>query len=103
MCYPDRAGNQWFSKNNRNIAVVLGPVSGDLVCRDFDSMAEYERWKQGYPELAKTLPTDRTADGMHVYFQARVEGIMHVDNGELRGSRCYCLLPPSVHPDGPTY
>jgi hypothetical protein len=40
---------------------------------------------------------------MHVYFQARVEGIRHVDNGELRGSRCYCLLPPSVHPDGPTY
>jgi hypothetical protein len=94
---------KWFAKNNRNIAVVLGPVSGDLACRDFDTMAEYERWKQGHPNLAEKLPTDRTADGMHVYFQALIEGIRHVDNGELRESGGYCLLPPSVHPEGPTY
>jgi hypothetical protein len=66
-------------------------------------MAEYERWSRAYPDLAKELPTVKTSKGMHVYFQAHVEGIEYVSNGELRGSRFYCLLPPSIHPDGPTY
>jgi hypothetical protein len=93
----------WFAKGDRNIAVVLGPVSGDLVCRDFDTMAEYELWAGKFPDLAKTLPTVRTSKGMHVYFQARLESTKYIANGELRSSGGYCLLPPSVHPDGPTY
>jgi hypothetical protein len=94
---------KWFANNERNIAVVLGLVSSDLVCRDFDTMAEYEKWSKAYPDLAKTLPTVRTSKGMHVYFQARVETIKHTRNGELRGKGGYCLLPPSTHPDGHVY
>ena len=94
---------KWFAANNRNIAVVLGPVSADLACRDFDTMPEYERWSKAYTNLAKKLPTVRTAKGMHVYFEADIEGIKHIANGELRGKGGYCLLPPSVHPDGPVY
>jgi len=94
---------KWFAANNRNIAVVLGPVSADLACRDFDTMAEYEKWSKAYTDLAKKLPTVRTAKGMHVYFEADIEGIKHIANGELRGKGGYCLLPPSVHPEGPVY
>lgn len=94
---------EWFANGERNIAVVLGPVSGNLACRDFDTTAEYELWACKYPDLTNTLPTVRTANGYHVYFQARVDGIRHISNGELRGTGGYCLLPPSVHPDGARY
>ncbi len=94
---------KWFSGNSRNIAVILGEVSDGLACRDFDIMAEYDCWAGKYPELAGILPTVRTAKGMHVYFEGHIEGIRHISNGELRGSKCYCLLPPSIHPDGVSY
>lgn len=100
---------KWFKDNDKNIAVVLGPVSGDLVCRDFDDLAEYERWKQSHKDLAEILPTVKTGKGIHVYCQAKVEGRVNIEGsdgkhlGELRGSRHYCLMPPSVHPDGPKY
>lgn len=94
---------RWFSRKLRNIAVVLGEVSNGLACRDFDAMAEYQLWARNYPELAKMLPTVQTAKGMHVYFEGHFDGIKHISNGELRGSRGYCLLPPSVHPDGQIY
>jgi hypothetical protein len=94
---------KWFGNGNRNIAVLLGPVSRDLTCRDFDSMAEYEKWVASYPDLAKILPTVKTSKGMHIYFEAHVEGIKHIDNGELRGRGGYCLLPPSLHPEGAHY
>jgi len=93
----------WFTKNDRNIAVVLGEVSGGLACRDFDAMVEHDLWASKYADFAKKLPTVETSKGMHVYFEGHIEGIKHVANGELRGSRCYCLLPPSVHPDGQVY
>ena len=35
----------WFHQSGqRNIAVVLGPVSGNLVCRDFDKLESYHTW-----------------------------------------------------------
>ncbi len=101
---------EWFGNSrNQNLAVVLGPVSGDLACRDFDVVGDYEFWSAQYPHLAASLPTVKTADGYRVYFQGRVSGITHIaaPNGkklsELRGSGGYCLLPPSIHPDGPEY
>lgn len=94
---------KWFGNGRSNIAVVLGPVSNDLVCRDFDNMAEYKRWAKAYPDLAKMLPTVQTGRGMHVYFQAVLDGTKHITNGELRGKGGYCLLPPSIHPSGYEY
>ena len=31
------------------------------------------------------------------------KGYAELGDGELRVSGCYCLLPPSKHPDGPLY
>ena len=60
---------QWFSYiEKKNIAVVLGSVSGGLVCRDFDVMESYRGWAKNHPELVKTLPIVKTGKGMHVYF-----------------------------------
>lgn len=96
---------RWFSDKPVNIAVILGEVSGGLVCRDFDKAETYQLWIKRYPDLAKLLPTVQTGRGYHVYFEADYSGIKHFSDGsgELRGGGGYCLLPPSIHPDGPEY
>jgi len=95
---------KWFGNGQiRNIAVVLGPVSGDLCCRDYDEESSYEAWRRAFPDLAKTLPTVKTSNGYHVYFLAMVESIRHLGDGELRGSGGYCMVPPSLHPDHVVY
>lgn len=94
---------QWFgAPRDIAVAVILGEVSGGLVCRDFDTMAGYSRWKELHPDLATTLPTVATARGRHVYFLGKDRKIVKLADGELRGAG-YCLLPPSRHPAGPTY
>lgn len=95
---------EWFSGNeNQNIAVVLGEVSKRLCCRDFDDIQSYQYWVGKYPNLAAMLPTVKTSRGRHVYFQSNHQGITKLTNGELRGKGGYCLLPPSMHPDGTQY
>lgn len=95
---------EWFTgrKSVGGLAVILGEVSGGLVCRDFDDEGAYEAWASSFPELAKILPTVRTARGYHVYFRSKHRGITKSDDGELRGGG-YCLLPPSKHPSGSDY
>lgn len=102
---PDREQSvMWFGNGcTLNMAVVLGSVSGDLCCRDFDIREAYERWAAGHTDLEARLPTVKTARGYHVYFVASIKGIRKFSDGELRGSGGYCLVPPSVHPDGPAY
>lgn len=95
---------RWFSPGKyENLAVVFGKVSRGLTCRDFDTMGEYDLWASRQTKLAQQLPTVRTANGTHVYFRGHYQTIMRIANGELRGSGGYCLLPPSVHPDGSIY
>jgi len=100
---------KWFANGRRNMAVVLGEVSGGLVCRDFDTIDSYETWKKCHPDLAAILPTVRTGKGYHVYFLAPVPGRKDIKGnngehlGELRGSGHYCMLPQSVHPNGSVY
>ena len=84
------------------MAVILGAVSGGLTCRDFDEMGAYENWASKHPDLAQTLPTVKTSRGRHVYFKSELDRIKKFDDGELKGGG-YCLLPPSVHPNGTGY
>jgi hypothetical protein len=99
--------HSWFRAGDKNLAVMCGAVSGGLACRDFDKMDAYRAWADANPKLAKTLPTVKTGRGMHVYFrvpEAWLGTIKHFDNGEGEyRAGGYCLLPPSRHPDGPTY
>ena len=104
---------KWFGNGREsNMAIVLGAVSGSLVCRDFDTIDGYQLWAVDHPDFAGTLPTVGTARGRHVYFRAPPANLFFVDlrtidppeDGEYRGdSGHYCLLPPSQHPDGPIY
>lgn len=108
----DEQVRQWWDGTDHGIAAIMGRVSGDLVCRDFDRAESYEQWRDSYPNLAKTLPTVETARGAHVYARLDSEqisqasrtgsSIIGLGDGELRGGG-YCLLPPSVHPTGQHY
>ena len=101
---PDRETVEtWFKEGIRKIGVIAGDVSNGLTCRDFDTRREYNNWKMSHPDLADTLPTVRTSKGYHVYFRSSAVGVKHIQNGELRGSRCICLLPDSLHKSGKKY
>ena len=109
----DTALRRWFGNGSAyGMAVVLGEVSGGLVCRDFDDMAAYDAWAATYSELAKTLPTVETGrPGRHVYALASPDQIQELTgggtvtfaDGELRAGGGYCVLPPSIHPSGRSY
>jgi hypothetical protein len=111
---PDEAQlRKWFGANtDHGVAVILGRVSGGLVCRDFDAVESYNQWAAAHTDLARVLPTVATARGRHVYFRAAEVDLRFVDlrkqeppeEGEYRGdSGHYCVLPPSRHPDGAVY
>lgn len=105
---------KWFANGSSyGLAVILGDVSGGLICRDYDIMDAYRRWVAARPALARQLPTAATHRGRHVYGRGDTEsvrkasrsggGIIKFADGELRAGGGYCLLPPSVHPDGAQY
>jgi hypothetical protein len=103
---------RWFANgSSHSLALVMGPVSDGLICRDFDDLNAYELWAAEYPEFARTLPTAETGGGgRHVYGRASSEaiesfgkGYVKFDDGELRLRNCYCVSPPSTHPDGGNY
>ncbi|MFH1921701.1 MAG: bifunctional DNA primase/polymerase [Planctomycetota bacterium] len=109
----EEAVREWFGDDApRSLAVILGEVSGSLICRDFDKIESYELWATERGELARTLPTVETKRGKHVYCRGNVEQvransksdgtIISFDDGEVRAGG-YCLLPPSVHPSGHVY
>ena len=84
---------KWFGNGeNHGLAVVLGQVSGGLVCRDYDVQEAYDRWAAANPGLAATLPTVATARGRHVYFRAPAADLIFValPDGEYRGRRLFC-------------
>lgn len=94
----------WFDKrDDLGVAIVLGPVSGHLVARDFDVEAAYLKWKEDFPHLAATLPTVRTNKGFHVYARILDCPTRVFSDGELRGHRNYVVAPPSLHPEGMRY
>src|SRR5262249_2949514 len=105
---------RWFGNGqSHGVAIVLGEVSGGLICRDFANLTAYQDWAAEPPQLAKALPTVATARGRHVYCQADIRqvraaspsggGIIELGDGELRSSGAYVLAPPSRHPSGQDY
>ena len=95
---------EWFSNGQyKAIGVVLGEVSGWLGCRDFDVAEAYDRWAAEFPDLAIILPTVKTGKGYHVYFTCKLAKTRKFSDGELRGEKGLCVLPPSKHGNGKEY
>jgi hypothetical protein len=100
---PKRLAGWFASLQVCGLAVILGNVSGYLVCRDFDEVDSYEVWKANHSDLAGKLPTVKTHRGYHVYFRCPTIKTRDFGNGELRGGRSYMILPSSLHPEGTRY
>lgn len=103
---------EWFSSGEKGLAIILGEVSGGLICRDYDQMEAYDAWAREYRDLAATLPTVATGRGRHVYctvdlpeLLSSINGtnFLKLGDGELRVSNVVCILPPSIHPEGKRY
>ena len=101
---------EWFRKPSvTGLGIILGPVSGDLVVRDFDTKESYMAWKRAHPDLAARLPTVRTKRGYHVYARIRNCEFVDFEDGELRAPSengekgHYVVAPPSKHPEGGRY
>lgn len=101
----DEAGlSKWFTRADvTGLALVFGPASGDVVCRDFDDLAGYEQWAAEHPDLAAALPTVATGRGRHVYFACAGARLTKFADGELRAFGGIVVLPPSIHPNGTPY
>jgi hypothetical protein len=88
------------------IAVLSGSASNSLCIRDFDDRDSYQDWSAKHPYLAKSLPTDKTYSGAHVFFRAPVDCQLFrkLSDGEYRGTaKQYTVIPPSWHPKGLFY
>ncbi len=97
---------RWFRKQQVGMAILLGSNSSRWICRDFDIESSYYAWACEIGPAASQFPTVKTDRGYHVYAQTSTQlelTCKPFDDGELRVSCCYTLLPPSIHPDGSTY
>ena len=92
---------EWFGTGKyRNLAVIVGEVSGGLTIIDFDSMDIYEKWKAENPELVDVLPSVKTSRGMHIYCRSDLDKNLSYKKIDVLATHKYALLPPSRHPDG---
>lgn len=110
---------QWFKPGvSMNVAIICGPVNGNLVVLDFDPEASelYEgfcEFCQSYfnKPLVEVTPIVLSGrGGHHVYWRVKQLPQLFHPVGEQRKSLPdiqstggYVLAPPSVHPNGNAY
>jgi hypothetical protein len=100
---------EWFTVRGYQVAVVTGPVSGNLVILDYDGEHGFESHAEAYPPML-TYPRVRTGSGrVHIWLRTPEPTRKYVTTApdrsrlEVRAGTHYCLCPPSVHPTGPSY
>ncbi len=87
---------EWFgSGTQKGLAVVCGAVSGGLCVLDLDSEQRCRWWRETHPQLAKTLPSDKTKKGLHVHFRCEPFRKQNGDEVDLLCEGAYAILPPS--------
>jgi Bifunctional DNA primase/polymerase, N-terminal len=94
----------WFCDDRRNIGMVCGRVSGNLIVVDFDDMGAYFDWLES-ADPPTTLTIDTGGGGVHCYYRLSGEapGNHKLIGGDLRGQGGQVVAPPSVHLSGRRY
>lgn len=95
---------RWFGDERRNIGIVCGRVSGNLVVVDFDDFGAYIDWlEEADPPSTYTVNTG--GGGVHCYYRVNgeVPGNHKLVGGDLRGQGGQVVAPPSVHMSGKRY
>lgn len=100
---------QWFEVEGKQLAIVPGEVSGDLIPLDFDGPDGFDSLAERYPALL-TFPRLQTGSGKsHVWIRSRRSTKKYVtkapdgSNLEVRAGTHYTIAPPSLHPSGKPY
>lgn len=85
----------------RNIGLLTGSVSGNLVVLDFDKPAAYIKWRRETGIKTYTVITGR---GFHVYVRLDEPpaGTLIMQGGEVKASG-YVVAAPSLHSSGVLY
>lgn len=95
----------------KNIGMVTGAASDNIVVIDFDGLAGYEMFIARFTDLAETLTVATgSGNGMHCYYRVELlpdsRGYMDIpaDGGELvnieiKSDGKQVVIPPSIHPD----
>lgn len=98
-----------YADTPRNLGVVTGTISGNLVVVDIDDEETYNEISESDSRFRDTLIC-KTGKGYHLYFFLD-DGDVHrtitfQKNGKthhLKGENSYVVAPPSVHVSGKTY
>lgn len=85
----------------RNLGILCGAPSGNLIVLDFDMPLHYFKWRKRHGIATYTVRTNR---GFHVYVRLDepAPGTASMRGGEIKGSG-YVVAPPSTHPSGVEY
>ncbi|OEU68665.1 MAG: hypothetical protein BA863_16490, partial [Desulfovibrio sp. S3730MH75] len=98
----------WFGEKwlDANIALICGRVSG-VFAIDFDSEEALECYRASYDMDIDMTMCQKTAKGMHALFNTGDIDIPLIqpvlEKIDLKGSKSYIMVEPSVHPSGVQY
>lgn len=100
----DKTILQWFPANaHRNIGIVCGRASGNLIVVDFDDMDAWTHWAiDTQPPQTYAVMSSK---GIHCYYRTVEDpcGNKKLIGGDVRGQGGQVVAPPSVHLSGKTY
>lgn len=90
----------------RNVGIVCGAVSGNLVVIDLDGEEAISRFSAEFPSLMETYTVQSgSGHGAHLYLRAELlpetKRTVNLEwgNVEMRANGHYVVAPPSIHPD----
>ena len=112
---------KWFEEKERNIAIICGRISGNLIVIDFDNE---EKFKWFIEEIVPKLPESlkfaisntwivKTGKGYHIYLRVHEDPEefakrfrtkpRFIEGVDIKGEGGYVVAPPSIHPSGKQY
>jgi hypothetical protein len=100
----------WFDKNNTNIAVICGRISGNLVALDCDSREIfYDLSKKicqniNVKDIREFTRISQTARGFQIWLRTQEPVKSNkFPKLDIKGEGGYVVAPPSIHPSGKQY
>ncbi|KKM91647.1 hypothetical protein LCGC14_1226360, partial [marine sediment metagenome] len=99
---------KWFGENpSWNIAVACGSGSSIFVI-DIDITEKKDGWEslKEFPELPMTVRQDTPRGGAHFFYHTDNPPVNRIDfrlGIDIRSTKTYVLVPPSIHPNGGQY
>lgn len=104
----DTYGLKTLFSSRCNLAVMCGHTSDNLFVIDCESKIAFEHSLKQLRTRNIPIWAAETARGGHIYLHSNSGEVENVAPGqlkdiEIKGSQCYVLAPPSVHPSGIIY